>query len=64
MPIYEFVCKVCGKRFSHLVLSADDQKDVKCPQCGSADVKRVFSPFGSLGSSTSSSSGGSCTSFG
>ncbi len=62
MPIYEFVCKSCGKRFSQLVLNLEDKQEVKCPHCGSQDVKRVFSPFGSVGSSASSGSG--CTSFG
>ncbi len=62
MPIYEYVCNSCGKKFSQLVLSLEDKQDIRCPHCGSEDVKRVFSPFGSLGAS--SGSGGSCTSFG
>ncbi len=60
MPIYEYRCNSCGKKFSQLVLTPSQQQEVKCPHCGSADVKRLLSAFGSLGAS----SGPSCTSFG
>jgi len=60
MPIYEYVCNTCGKRFSLIVLTQEDRKGVKCPHCGSENVKRLFSPFGSLGTSSK----GGCTNFG
>ncbi len=60
MPIYEFSCNTCGRRFSKLILVSQDKEEIRCPHCGSADVKRLFSPFGSLGSSTTP---GGCTSF-
>ncbi len=60
MPIYEFVCKSCEKKFTLLIITQEDQKDIRCPHCGSENVKRVFSPFGSLGGSSK----GGCTTFG
>ena len=53
MPIYEFKCKSCGHRFIQLVLSKD--LEIKCPKCGSKDVKKLFSSFAS-----SSKSAGGC----
>ncbi|NUL82104.1 MAG: zinc ribbon domain-containing protein [Armatimonadetes bacterium] len=45
MPIYEYRCGGCGRRFARLVgvLAADDPEE--CPSCGSADVKRLISRF-------------------
>ena len=40
MPIFEYVCKDCGLKFE--VLS--NRWDGKCPQCGSENIKRRFSP--------------------
>lgn len=45
MPIYEYRCGGCGRRFARLVgvLAADDPEE--CPNCGSAEVKRLISRF-------------------
>jgi putative FmdB family regulatory protein len=63
MPLYEFACKKCGKRFECLV-TAGKEKDVVCAECGSGDVQKMISCFGISGGSSrikaSSSSG--CTS--
>ncbi|HPW18561.1 MAG TPA: zinc ribbon domain-containing protein [Candidatus Aminicenantes bacterium] len=45
MPIYEYDCKACGRRFERLV-AAGKEKDVACDACGSADVARLVSCFG------------------
>ena len=44
MPIYEFRCLDCKKRFD-LVLSVTeyDPKKVKCPKCGAKKVERQWS---------------------
>ena len=45
MPIYEFECAACGKRFEDLVsLSADPQK-VACPECGKTRARKLLSLF-------------------
>jgi len=62
MPIYEYACKTCGRRFECLVAAGKDQ-DVVCDQCGSAEVQKMISGFGiGGGSSRLKASSASCTS--
>jgi putative FmdB family regulatory protein len=43
MPIYEFKCEACGRRFEELCsIGVDCQK---CPQCGSERVVKLISAF-------------------
>ncbi|MFZ9853950.1 MAG: FmdB family zinc ribbon protein [Limisphaerales bacterium] len=46
MPLYEYVCRKCGKKFAE-VLSIDEHetKKVECPGCGSRDLDKVIEPF-------------------
>ena len=44
MPIYEFECPACGEHFEELVLGS--KNDIKCPRCGSSEVKKKVSTFG------------------
>ncbi len=46
MPLYEYVCRKCGKKFAE-VLSVDEHesKKVECPACGSRDLDKVIEPF-------------------
>lgn len=60
MPIFEFTCQECGAPFEELVRSANAIDEVRCPQCGSAQVKKLISTFASRiagGSSISAGSG-------
>ncbi len=43
MPIYEFRCNGCGKKFEELVLSSSEK--IKCPKCRKARVTRLMSAF-------------------
>ncbi len=45
MPIYEFRCQDCGERFEKLCFSARDEKDARCPRCGSTRTSKEFSSF-------------------
>ncbi|QJA05975.1 zinc ribbon domain-containing protein [Thermosulfurimonas marina] len=45
MPIYEFRCEHCGERFEKLCLTSRDERETRCPRCGSSRVKREFSTF-------------------
>jgi len=63
MPIYEYCCEKCDKRFESLIRG--DEKAV-CPACGSESVKRLLSACGfvsksSGGETVSSSAGSSCS---
>ena len=44
MPIYEFRCKGCGRKFEER-LPTTDVSGVQCPECGSAEVARLVSLF-------------------
>jgi putative FmdB family regulatory protein len=43
MPIYEYACAPCGKRFESLVLRKSDEAEVRCPKCGGPDITRQIS---------------------
>ncbi len=58
MPIYEYKCNSCGKKFTELILPGMEEKEPICPNCGSRDVKRLISSVGSL---STSDIGSSCT---
>jgi putative FmdB family regulatory protein len=60
MPIYEFKCYDCGRVFEKLCFTKEDEKDVKCPYCGSKDVEKIISAFsGIFGTSGFGFGGGS-----
>ncbi len=44
MPIYDFKCKKCNKRFS-VTLPISKMESAKCPKCGSKSLSRVFETF-------------------
>ena len=45
MPIFEFKCKECGKRFSSLFGMTAEPDDTRCPSCGSTDADKLVSRF-------------------
>ena len=45
MPIYEYTCKSCEKKFEHLQRSMKSGEKVKCPECGSTKTARELSVF-------------------
>jgi len=58
MPIFEYICNDCNKKFEELVFRSDAA--VNCPDCKSSRVQKLVSAF----SSTAVSSGGSSSSSG
>ncbi|MFP3869695.1 MAG: FmdB family zinc ribbon protein [Syntrophobacteria bacterium] len=46
MPIYEFRCLSCNHVFELLSVRQEDTVEMKCPECGSAEVERVLSSVG------------------
>ena len=44
MPIYEYECRSCGKRFDRMQSFHDEPIRV-CPECG-GETRRVFQPVG------------------
>ncbi|MDF2440714.1 MAG: hypothetical protein JWN98_1698 [Abditibacteriota bacterium] len=45
MPLFEFECRECDKRFTFLTGVIADNDEAKCPRCGSADLKKMISRF-------------------
>ena len=45
MPIYEYRCKKCGKRFSVLTLRVSETPVPQCDKCGSRSADRLLSRF-------------------
>ena len=39
MPLYDFECKACGRRFEELVFEGDGNPP--CPGCGCTDVYQL-----------------------
>jgi len=56
MPIYEYKCKACDKKFETLVMSGSTPE---CPFCDSQDLSRLMSACGFI--SKSSGPGGETT---
>jgi len=65
MPIYEYLCKDCSRRFEVLVYGA---KKAQCPHCQSARLEQQLSVFAVAASGKSASesagNGGACGSCG
>ena len=45
MPIYEYRCRKCGKRFSVLTLRVGEKEKPTCTKCGSRSADRLLSRF-------------------
>lgn len=45
MPIFEYQCKKCGRKFETLVFSYRGEKNenVTCPSCGNTNCSRLIS---------------------
>lgn len=47
MPLFEYRCKSCDKRFTALVGVIAESSQPKCPSCGSTDLSKLISRFAS-----------------
>lgn len=54
MPTFSFKCKKCGKVFDAFLMRRS--KKVRCPDCGSERLERIFKPFRVKGGKSSCSS--------
>lgn len=43
MPIYEYRCQSCGRKFGHLHGVIADMGDPVCPRCHGTDLKKLIS---------------------
>ncbi len=68
MPIYEYFCDTCDKKFEMLVMGKETPE---CPDCGTENIKRLMSACGfiskgsggeTVSASAGASSCGTCSS--
>ena len=45
MPIYEFRCRECGRKYEILCRVGEDGAGLTCPACGQVGAKRCQSAF-------------------
>lgn len=45
MPIYEYLCTVCGRKSSFLVKSHTSTFEPRCSHCDSTELRRLLSTF-------------------
>ena len=46
MPLYEYVCRKCHKKFGEvLTIKEHENKKVRCPKCQSTELEKVIEPF-------------------
>ena len=60
MPVYEYKCQKCGKKFELLQKLGATNEGVKCPQCNTPKPTKQFSVFSSSGISSSECASGTC----
>ncbi|MBM3735715.1 MAG: zinc ribbon domain-containing protein [Acidobacteria bacterium] len=49
MPMYEYRCQECGRKYEQLRRFADADRDLQCPECASERVERLLSAFAAHG---------------
>lgn len=74
MPLYEYVCKDCGKKFDTLRSFKDADTPIPCAKCQGKHTQRMMSVFaahsggkvvaGGNGGGCAGCAGGSCASCG
>jgi putative FmdB family regulatory protein len=58
MPLFEYKCKKCGRTTEFLERGSVRERHV-CPECGGADLQKLFSTF-AAGRSDSENGASSC----
>ncbi len=49
MPLYDYLCRACGRQFELLRRIKDKDQGLQCPDCNSDQVERIFSTFAAGG---------------
>jgi len=58
VPIYEFRCTSCGRRFEKLCPLGENGENLTCPTCHAPAPKRVMSGFTAAGGRGGENNGG------
>jgi len=55
MPLYEYFCKGCGKRFDKMMRFSEVNNAPECPYCSSKETSKQISTFASVGTGSGAS---------
>lgn len=58
MPLYEYRCETCGNVYEQIRRMSDADRNLECPDCKSAKVKRLLSVFATSSGGASTTAGG------
>lgn len=61
MPVFEYQCNECNKKFDHYHKSINNIEPVNCPVCNSGDNKKLLSSFSASINNSSGYKGESCS---
>ncbi|MGK9476878.1 FmdB family zinc ribbon protein [Melioribacter sp. OK-6-Me] len=53
MPVYEYKCNDCGKKYEIYHKSINKLSDIECPSCKSRNYKKLLSSFSTSNESDS-----------
>lgn len=48
MPLFDFRCNSCSKKFTMMIGVVADSRDPACPACGATDLKKLIGRVSSL----------------
>ena len=60
MPLYEYICRVCGREFEKMMRFDQAGERPPCPACASTETRKKLSLFASGGQAGSEASSGNC----
>ena len=64
MPIFEYKCLQCSRKFDEFIRSHSQEEELVCPSCRSTELEKLMSMFGfsstSENGTKTSSAGSSC----
>ncbi|MHB8077819.1 MAG: FmdB family zinc ribbon protein [Candidatus Krumholzibacteriia bacterium] len=61
MPLFEFVCRSCGRKFEEILSLAElEAEPPACPACGAERAERALSRFATGGGGAAAGGGGGC----
>lgn len=64
MPIFEYCCEECGKKFEKLIYRDSEEAELVCPDCGKQHLHRELSTFAAHTGGHAADSGPRCPSSG
>lgn len=65
MPLFEYKCNECSKKYEVLHKSSVNENEIVCPECNSKNSRKIFSTFSASvslsGNGSESCASGACS---